>query len=536
MHHLSVLVRVCRLWKESFTPFIWHSLSFITPANITTRENHPEFYSYKSQSASSYKAPSPEAIMKNDTMIKSVTLTWSASQHSKDTEAQMMAVEFCSHLKQLVADTAVLRQEALWKDISKLLARNPQIEIIILSNLVPSPPGEFFNALEKLHYLKKFKSLRGKYSSRDIARLLAAHAENLEVLEFVYDLIQDHGPWGRIDFSNLRSLTLEDIGGIDVECQLGLIQHATNLKSIHWDLGKHSFPAAMFYQRVLPNCLSIEEFKILADEQAMELGSSEPTSPTLNIYRERNATPLDETHAQILGLTKVTRLESPLSGFGPLGMTALRKHSSWITRLNFQECSHFTSLMAQECLSTMPLLTKFVADKISQLDIIKGYESGSHWICKKLRVLGITIVDFPPLLHGQGRDGEDEEKEEERKLEIHAKVFEQLSALKELFILLLGYHHLSRREMTADRDPSMREGLLFTQKAGLSKLGTLKELKILNVYRVRQGMSIEDAMWIQEHWKNIRWIQGNLNPSELVEQQIIDFFQSHKINVSWNQL
>ncbi|KAF9181172.1 hypothetical protein BGZ49_004904 [Haplosporangium sp. Z 27] len=206
--------------EREFTPFIWHSLSFVTPADVFTRENHPEFYSYKPQSASSYKAPSREAIIKNDTMIKSVILTWSANQHSKDTEAQMMAVKFCSHLKQLAADTAVLRQEALWKDISKLLAQNPQIEIIILSNLVPSPPGEFFNALEKLHYLKKFKSLRGKYSSRDIARLLAAHAKNLEVLEFVYDLIQDHGPWGRIDFSNLKSLTLEYIGGIDVESQL----------------------------------------------------------------------------------------------------------------------------------------------------------------------------------------------------------------------------------------------------------------------------------------------------------------------------
>ncbi|KAF9356315.1 hypothetical protein BGX26_005420 [Mortierella sp. AD094] len=281
--------------------------------------------------------------------------------------------------------------------------------------MVPAPPEEFVLALERLECLTKFKSTGCKYDGETIARLLKTHSSTLQVLGFSCDEIIRYQQEDslvttihKIALPNLKILTLEKISNtVEVDLQLRLIQQAPELISVCWDLGDYPFPGSLFCQLVLPSCPKIENVYLTAAKQDSKnlvlhsdlyLSIADPNhSHPDPHHNQKEPTPLDETLAQILDLSRITKMESTSSGFGPLSMSAIRRHSSVLSSLNFRKCAQFTSSMAQECLSTMPLLVRLSADKISQLDIIKGYESGAPWVCKGLRVLELCIVGLPSV-------------------------------------------------------------------------------------------------------------------------------------------
>ncbi|KAF8976413.1 hypothetical protein BGZ46_008284 [Entomortierella lignicola] len=511
LRDLSSLVRVCKLWHHNLNPIIWHDMSFDIPEFILSR------------------SPSAEAIIKHASLIRVITFSASINQRQQDQDAQNAALEYCSGLKQLSFVTSaargkLIRENQLWQDISELLTWNPQIEIIELSNITVPPPQKFFDALQGLDCLKKFKSRKCCYAGHQIANLVVSHSTNLEELELGNDVIQSQEPWdttleGTI-IPKLTSLTLQGIVSVEGKSQLILVKQAPNLKVLHLDMEGTPFPSQQFCQQVIPSCPKIEDIKVTTNVKIMN---------QLPFEVEINDAPLDDTLAQILGVAKVTKFQSPSSGFGPLAMDALRSHSPWITVLNLEHCFKFTSSMAQECLSTMPLLTYFNAPKISQSDIIRGYESGSPWVCIGLQELQISIIELPRLqLKQRSADEELNNAEFMERLSVHAKVFEQLAVLKNIVSLLLSDDNQSLYKTRTSRDQS--GGLAFSLKAGLSRLETLKSLVHLDVHGVQQYIALEDARWIQQNWKSIKSIQGDLNPSNTPEDTL-QFFSRNNIRI-----
>ncbi|KAG0366640.1 hypothetical protein BGZ54_005094, partial [Gamsiella multidivaricata] len=525
---LTAAVRVCKAWHNAMTPLIWRTLSFDTPLYITSTPLRVTAQS-STTAYSTYKAPSPEAIERNAALIRKITVSRGSQQHPADHAAQNAALRYCSNilsLEILKSDAYRLNQlcaihhtdEHLWQDVTPFVLRNRRsIHTIVIHRSRQTPSNEFMEAVLDIACLREFTTAYCHYRAQTLAQLLVVHGSNLEILALEGDVIQhcDNSSLAQImrlvQLNRLRELRIEKLdGNMDIDSQLQLIQRAPNLIKLTWDLGRYPFPDQdVFCQIVSETCPGIERYVLIAASQDFPTEAARRLYPS---YIAKEPTPKDRTLAKVLDLSKtVTQFDVLKSSFGPQSMAALRRHFSVLTTLKFEACSLFTSTMAQECLSSTPLLRSFTADRISAHDIIRGIDSeqkgqsSSSWVCLGLTVLVVSIVDLPDV-SPRTLEFKTSPVERQRNFQCHAKVLLQLSRLERLVLLFVGYNSgLAHADYLTDR-PRLgikMDGICLKPEAGLYQLQTLKKLRFFNVDRVPQDLSMEEVKWIHKAWPSL---------------------------------
>ncbi|KAF9997791.1 hypothetical protein BGZ65_006638, partial [Modicella reniformis] len=164
-------------------------------------------------------------------------------------------------------------------------------------------------------------------------------------------------------------------------------------------------------------------------------------------------------------------------------MDLLRPHFLTLTDLDLAYNNNATSAMAQEIMSSCPLLVTFRAPQIEAMDIVEGHP----WVCFGIQQLR-TLIHFNSITIRQ----------------VQPIVFDQLSRLTRLEVLNLSY-----------LDPmGVRFGddlLDLRLESGLDKLSSLRLLRVIEFPSTKQSMDEQEIDWILEHWKFLRRIDGVLN-------------------------
>ncbi|KAG0226494.1 hypothetical protein B0O80DRAFT_469621 [Mortierella sp. GBAus27b] len=193
------------------------------------------------------------------------------------------------------------------------------------------------------------------------------------------------------------------------------------------------------------------------------------------------------TSTQLHGIFKkapmITAFDASIKdNFDHVHMESFQSHFSCLRHLHIKPPRNNITRLAQEIMSSCPLLETLEAPLVSAQDVVKG----RPWVCLKLRILRVGISfepstkDSAPLLH------------------LQPLVYERLSKLVNLEELCI-----SRRF----KYPSLDLRL----ECGLDKLSTLRYLDTIIFHSTKQKMSHVEIDWILEHWKNIRTIEGKLH-------------------------
>ncbi|KAG0046916.1 hypothetical protein BGZ83_007944 [Gryganskiella cystojenkinii] len=156
--------------------------------------------------------------------------------------------------------------------------------------------------------------------------------------------------------------------------------------------------------------------------------------------------------------------------------------------LDLQACDNASGDIIQEILSSMPALTIFKAEKISDEDVLR--DGKRPWVCLRLRVLSLGLV----LKNQDGNDG----------------VFlTQLARLEQLEELNLGMlYTMSRYRWIVDDDDEAnmpRYFLRFALDRGLDQLKKLRQLRRLEGTDMDTfTWSRDEARWVLENWVNFK--------------------------------
>ncbi|KAK3810180.1 MAG: hypothetical protein J3Q66DRAFT_415520 [Benniella sp.] len=164
---------------------------------------------------------------------------------------------------------------------------------------------------------------------------------------------------------------------------------------------------------------------------------------------------------------------------------SLRPHLSNLQTLDLYEAIAFTSELAQEVMSSCPLLTVFKGCIVDAVDIVQG----RPWVCLQLKLLSLGFR-FDSTTFDQ----------------MHPLVLDQLSRLTRLEDLELYSWRQSPSQF--------QETIDLRLEHGLGKLSTLRLLRILEIGAAKQRMGLQEIDWMIEHWKCLVRIYGKLNVVE----------------------
>ncbi|KAK3822745.1 MAG: hypothetical protein J3Q66DRAFT_385294 [Benniella sp.] len=269
-------------------------------------------------------------------------------------------------------------------------------------------------------------------------------------------------------FPSLRKLRLDSTQhNLPIDRQLQIIRKCPALKDLIWlnrRFGSHqSYPSAEVCELFKTYCPFVERLDI--GENSLK----------------------DNDLAQILDSCRRIKYFFVLpSSFGELAFGSLAKHYEHIQDLQLSGSS-LTSKMAQAIMTNCPNLVRFWGVTLEAKDILgipDENATGDHtlvqqapreWVCTKVYLLSIFICGL-----------------ETKSIDWHQKVFQQLARLDKLLFLVVGPGS-SFRGQSGD-------GLDFRLEAGLSHLGSLKRLAVLDARGLVLPLDTKEAKWITETW------------------------------------
>jgi hypothetical protein len=161
------------------------------------------------------------------------------------------------------------------------------------------------------------------------------------------------------------------------------------------------------------------------------------------------------------------------------------------------KCVFLTSKMTQRIMTSCPSLTDFVGTSLDACDILGiprdqeatiqeavMYQKSQDWICTNLKSLSIFICGL-----------------EDKPLEWHRGVLQQLARLRKLKILGVSLYHYSVLN---------HDGLDLRLEAGLGVLSSLECLEEFRFPGLWQQMEEQDVRWMVQAWPELRYVYGKL--------------------------
>ncbi|KAG0312360.1 hypothetical protein BGZ99_009572 [Dissophora globulifera] len=384
---LLACVRVCRQWKESFTPHIWTTV--IVPE---AWESSPAF-------------PPLDLLQKNARFVRELTLQTSQGLSS--------FLENCSSLKTLVVygKHVIEPQPGLWVELTDLIRRNPLLEWIVLGfDRTSGPSASFLQALpEACPNLKRYESSRGKYNDPAQVEALMRAFSHMSTVSTRYEEFANSPQFKQWTFPRLYELTLKDAKGVCTQSQVDFVSRCPNLRHLKWSLCRETMmPVQEFCERVPTAC------PLLCQLQMDGCGLPDP----------------DDVGRLVDSLSRLELLSLCGNRITNRTFSSLGRHFGTLQSLDVIDCFYVKSWMVQQILENCPNLIKLAMPVLRMRDIVQGKD----WAAVRLRHLQVNLVQ---TLSTTMKSVEVEEQ---------WTTFERLSKLTQLRHLAVGSRSWTRRE------------------------------------------------------------------------------------------
>ena len=278
------------------------------------------------------------------------------------------------------------------------------------------------------------------------------------------------------------------------------VKKSDGLRHLDWDVADVPFPARMVTDAFEEGCWP----ELCEVSIGVSICLDQDLATVLRMLPSQRLTHFDHKHGAL----------------GPLTHDCLRKlYYGHLQELRIGQCTRVTSAMTQELLTECVHLVYFDAPHIFVRDIATAPKP---WGCSKLVNLVIFIAK---------QKGDEEEWE--------GKVFEQISKLGRLQSLdLQRFPHVLYRSIRpnaifclqtldfrlspssnteefngfGDEDNvgsnSSNSSSNSSSGGHLPCLSSLVQLKYLTFDGAQQTLGMEEALWMTEHWRDLRWICG----------------------------
>jgi len=278
----------------------------------------------------------------------------------------------------------------------------------------------------------------------------------LETLELVRSGLSAYSKSLKGDWK-MKDLTLASVRGMNLDEELELIRQCSLLKRLSWGSSQAfvRLPIGKFVQLVSAN-----------------------TWPELEELHLRNVEVSDEHLSLILnGMQHVLRLAISTCKEPSLqASAAFRPHYAWLKELNISITPRHNAALVVDVLKSCPRLEILK----SPIILVDSIMDDVPWACEgSLKVLEVFFW-IPSA-----------KRDEQQKV-----LLQRLSKLSKLERLDLSSVF------------KCQQSLDIRLKKGLGQLSTLTRLRELAFRRTVQEMTIEDAEWMIEHWKNLKVVDG----------------------------
>ncbi|KAK3810362.1 MAG: hypothetical protein J3Q66DRAFT_352880 [Benniella sp.] len=435
LSRLLTYALVSRTWSQAFIPYIWR--------NIRLDEKWP-------------------------------TLPWSFSSHSHHvksleiycTPTSEHAAMRCPNLESLTLTGCRQNLFSL-----QLIMGHPTLTRLQMHQLWSNYQSEFWDKVLGFRHLKHLALSVVTFADDDVDKFwqLCTRMERLELSKL---RLANHGNLSSMEFPLLKEFRV----GIDQEEEstlyLELVKRCPSLTACNWKIGDREAD-----KRFVSGFVDLVASKTWSDLDSVDSASNFITNEDLSKIME--------------GMTQISVLNigSTWEAFGSNSTELLRPRFSNLKELSLGYCITAAGPLAQEIMSSCPMLEKLSIPHINASEIA----SGRPWVCLGLKKLSVRFC-FRPATVGL----------------LQPLVFEQLSRLKRLEDL--------RIDGISD-DPTLRKMRLqetFDLRLcrGLGKLSTLRSLAVINFLDTDQRMGDEEVDWMIEHWTSLVEVNGTLNTSK----------------------
>ncbi|KAK3810169.1 MAG: hypothetical protein J3Q66DRAFT_64061 [Benniella sp.] len=224
-----------------------------------------------------------------------------------------------------------------------------------------------------------------------------------------------------------------------------------------------------------------------------------------SIGLEHQGIPEEDLIRIMNSLQRMTCLQAKcLSVIQPGTMDLVRPHFASLTTLNLGlYADPSTNRIAQEILSSCPLLERLLFDKVDATAVAEG----KPWVCTRLKLLSLHF-QFDPLTIS----------------DIQPRVFEQIARLYRLDYLRL-------RDVFGTLPPFQTTVDLRLEN-GLDKLSTLRSLRVIDFDNSIQKMGEKEIEWVLEHWTSLDMIIGRCNRADsVIQDKLMKLLREHGVKV-----
>ncbi|KAF9980976.1 hypothetical protein BGZ65_004460 [Modicella reniformis] len=425
---LTACALVSKTWHQAFNPFIWHDVSW------------------------NYVRPFlPQAIHRHSQLVK----TFKANRYSnKEGRKEVSGLRF-PNLVSLDMSQSPFSQE----DMKEWILGHSSVTRLRLDAFDLSPV--FWSTLLGFRHLKDLRVWRLELSGKDVDTFWQLCTTHLVRLELSSPKITYPGNTLSMEFPSIKELKLSRLNEEVEIFFLMFMQRCPSLTSFWLDGVDSPGFVSSFSDLVAArtwshfHSLTINSFKISSDILSKIIGSMQQIT-ALHISYEQDF-------------------------FASNFMELLRPHFSNIRVLHLRSNDESISPMAQEVLSSCPLLEQLTAPPIDASVVAEG----KPWVCMRLQKLKLTIVYKDSTLP-----------------DLQPLVFAQLGRLVLLEVWQPYPHDTS--------------GVLdLTLENGLGKLSTLRSLRYINFTNTSQEMGQQEIDWILQHWTSLEMFLGRLNRRDI---------------------
>ncbi|KAI8348144.1 hypothetical protein B0O80DRAFT_502273 [Mortierella sp. GBAus27b] len=347
--------------------------------------------------------------------------------------------------------------------LTMLVTEHPSITFLEMYAFEPSLGIELWNKLHECnHHLKGLKLTSMFIDTKDTD----AFWQLCTRLERVY-------------FTNLRLLSRGSLSSMEFP----------HIKEVSlWNFSVDGNPLSVEFMRRCPGITACH----FAELFGFALPLDANVRPLLHNLSLQNDAIEETTFREIIeGMPRINALSvycAPSSIKSP-SMTLLRQHFGNLTDLSLR-CSDEGVMfpMAQEIMSSCPLLKHLRATRINAVDIAQG----KPWVCLGLKLLDLSIQFDPSSNHI-----------------VQPLVFDQLSRLRQLQVMCFWNHKEDDLSV-----PVFQQAIDLRLQNGLDKLSTLRALQTIDLGTSKQKMGRQEIIWMSEHWRCLERVHGILNQSD----------------------
>ncbi|KAG0220456.1 hypothetical protein BGX31_011005 [Mortierella sp. GBA43] len=461
---LAVAVLVCKSWNASFIPLLYSTIQW--------RDGDREL-------------PDKSGILKNVSHIRHLGIF---------SEPPTMFSDNCTNLRSLYISIGAWEQDYSCSRIKTILQNNPGIKSITMSSTRTSIHRT--NGYGMQNIFRNCSEVVSSFLGLEELRIIR-YGLDPSTMDFIFDTavrlerlsLKGSGytsgsleKWPCFPTLKELNLDLETPSHILIE----IIRRCPKLRVLDWNPPKNqAVPIIDVVDIFKTHCPLIEELTLTA-----RFLSDEDISEILDNCGQLTSLTLLHGEDWILSLDRTSE--------------SLARHFSSLRELEVSSVNKLTSETIQDIMTNCPNLRSLKGGRIEASDIldISKYEEiiyqatrmqprPQDWTCTNLQHLEVFICGL-----------------EDKPLEWHRRVFEQLSRLTRLEKLYIG---------DISSFTEYRGGLDLRLEAGLGALKSLRQLKELRFWGLWQKMREGDVKWMLDTWPRLRVIDGRVHHDD--EQQ-----------------